>query len=89
MPRGVYLPDMKKLLIYGFVGVITFAAGYNINILYFSGESPAQPLYSVIKCIQETTVSPKGFPISAGCGIIVRVMEGRRQDGRIVEDTTA
>lgn len=35
---------MKKLLICGFVGVITFAVGYNVNILYFSDRSPRQPI---------------------------------------------
>lgn len=35
---------MKKLLIYGFVGVFTFTAGYHANIRYFSDRSPAQPI---------------------------------------------
>ncbi|MDD5435574.1 MAG: cytochrome c3 family protein [Nitrospira sp.] len=35
---------MKKLLIYGFVGLMTFLAGYIINITFFSDRSPAQPI---------------------------------------------
>ena len=35
---------MKRLLVYGFVGVVTFIIGYNLDILYFSGRSPEQPI---------------------------------------------
>lgn len=35
---------MKRLLIYSFVGFITFISGYILNITYFSDRSPAQPI---------------------------------------------
>lgn len=35
---------MKKFLIYVTVGIIAFAIGYNVNVHYFAGKSPAQPI---------------------------------------------
>lgn len=35
---------MKKLILYIFIGVITFGAGYGVNQLYFSDRAPLQPI---------------------------------------------